>query len=203
MIDLNIELDEETKTYKLPTSWADVTVEQFMEIHKIDSELKEVDMMIELLKVLSGVDKEVSKQMGYTEFTELILNFEFLKTEVPAGKKDFIIIEGEEYFIKKDFSKILMGEIISIDTLMDGGDVTPVIPEILCIFLRKKTSKGNLEQFKNSMMDRVDMFKQISIEDVHNVFFYFSGGKNILTKDMKDSLGNPKNPQVKNPDSKG
>jgi hypothetical protein len=61
------------------------------------------------------------------------------------------------------------------------------MPEMLCIFLRKKDG-DKLESFKKGFMERAEAFKQVSIADVNDIFLFFSDGGNSSTNNMKESL---------------
>jgi hypothetical protein len=49
--------------------------------------------------------------------------------------------------------------------------------KLLCIFLRKKKENGKLESFKNSFMEREELFENVMISDVNNLFLFFLDGK--------------------------
>ena len=192
MIDLKIEVDDEVMEFTVPESWADVTVGQYVDSVNLNREgLSDIDLMIEMLSIFSNVDREISEMMDYESFNKLVMTFQFLEKEITNVVKDFVELDGETYFLKKDFESLTMGELISIEAIIAKyEDLTKAMPELLCIFLRKKTKKGKLEKFKTSMMGRAEMFKKVSIEEVHQIFFYFSDGKNISSGNMKDSLEN-------------
>ena len=190
MIDLKIEIDDEVMEFNIPESWAEVTVEQYIDSLKIDRDnLKEIDIMIELLGVFCDVDRDIVEQMPYDKFNELILVLSFTNEPIKEELADSVMVGEEEYFLKKDFTSLTMGEIISVEALIGSHeDLSMAIPELLCIFLRKKKENGKLEKFKSSFLKRADSFKKLSIESVHQVFFYFSDGKNLSLDNMKDSL---------------
>src|SRR5690606_2752505 len=88
---------------------------------------------------------------------------------------------------KKDFDSLNMGEMISINLVMDEnkGDITKALPRMMCILLRKKVN-GELESFRNSFMDRAEMFKDVIITDISNLLAFFLDGGNSSQKDTKE-----------------
>jgi len=194
MIDLKLEVEEDVwKTFGIPQSWSDVTVGQFIKQQSMVTEGKnDLEVLIELLSILSGMTMEESESMPDTIFMELINTFKFLSKPVDAELAESIKIGEDEYFIKKDFNSLNLAEIINVDVIMNEykNNLTEAMPKLLCIFLRKKNKKGNLEKMKTIHMDRKDIFKDISIQDVHNLFFCFSGGKSLSSVDMNHYLEN-------------
>ena len=70
-----------------------------------------------------------------------------------------------------------MGEVISIETLIGSTDnFIKVMDKLLCVFLRKKKENGKLEIFKNNMMERDVMFRQLPVSQVINIFSFFLDG---------------------------
>jgi hypothetical protein len=100
----------------------------------------------------------------------------------------------DKYYLKKDFSQLTMGEVISIDTIMAeaNGNIYKVMDKLLCIFLRKKKENGNLETFKPEFMERRWGFRDIKISKVFNLFSFFLTGNNILQNNTNPSLENQK-----------
>ena len=53
------------------------------------------------------------------------------------------------------------------------------MPQLLCIFLRKKKENGQLEKYKTSFMNRVEIFKKIKIDEINHIFNFFLTGRNL------------------------
>ena len=100
--------------------------------------------------------------------------------ETPLEEKEYLLVEGDKYYLKKDFSQLTLGEQASIEIILKkyDGKLENAISELLCIFLRKKRDNGKLEKFKNSFMGRSEMFNDVMIADVHNIFIFFLTGRN-------------------------
>lgn len=179
MIKVKIEVDDTPHNLELPTSWEEVTVEQFALMNGIVKEGKtDLQHSIEVLCVLLNLDVEIIYMLPIENFNELIEGIEFIKSPIEDAEVESIMVGDEEYYLKKDFNQLTMGETISVEFLLEkgGGNILSQLPEMLCIFLRKKKENGNLETFKNSFMKRAEQFKHISIVEVNRLFVFFSNG---------------------------
>jgi hypothetical protein len=189
MIDIKINIDGEENNFTIPESWSEVTVDQSARLYSLDRENKnEIQLIVEVVNIFSSIDEEIIYMLTPDQFGQLVETIKFINTEIKSELSDSIKIGDEEYFLKKDFQSLTMGEIISIETIMKGyGDNLPgAMAKLLCIFLRKKKENGNLETFKNSFMEREEMFKNVIITDVNNIFLFFLDGSNSSDNNMKD-----------------
>jgi hypothetical protein len=182
MIEINIELDDEVKQYQFPTSWSEVTIDQFGKLYSIDKEIhKGAFYTFELLHQLTGIDREVIEQIDYDSFTELVKNLAFVYQPIEEKKNQSVIVDGEEYFLYTEFNKYTAGEIISIETILQSSnnDIMKVMPQLLCIFLRKKKENGNLEKYKTTFMQRTEKFKTIKVDEINHIFSFFLTGRDL------------------------
>lgn len=193
MISVNIELEEGTKTYEFPTSWDDVTVEQFTKLfdgHKYtDNQLLG---SVRVMSILSGIDEETIMSMDVEDFKTLSTHLNFVGDEVGTSDVDYLELDGEKYYLYKDFNKMTTGEVITIELLMEKneGNIYKIMPELLCIFLRKKKKDGSFEKFNTSMMGRADKFKNIEISKIHHIFNFFSTGEALFNPNIQDFIPN-------------
>lgn len=180
MVKINIEVDDEVKEYEFPTEWSDVTVEQFKNLYSIDQNIHSgMFYTFEVLHQLTGIDREIIEQIDYDNFTELVKLLKFIYEPVTDNKLESINVDGEEYFLYYEFNKYTAGEIISIETILQSANqqVVKVMPELLCIFLRKKKPNGKLESYNTSFMNRVHKFKNIKIDQINHIFSFFLTGR--------------------------
>lgn len=193
MVKLNLEVEGEMKEFNIPSDWNDVTVGQYIKIHEVDRELlTEIEASVEIMSALTNIDEDTLFMMNPDDFKLLAEQLAFLNKEVEPNELTSITIDGDEYFVKDNFDKLSMGEIVSIELLIEqsNGKLIRKFPELLCIFLRKKKENGKLEGFRKSFMERAERFKQIKIADVNNLFLFFSNGENSSINNMKDYLEN-------------
>jgi hypothetical protein len=189
MINLIIEIDGEEHNFNVPTGWDEVTVKTAASLSAIKrTDRTEVDIMVEIISLLANIDTDLIYMLTSEQFAQVIEIVKFTTEEINGDLADSVMVDGEEYFLKKDFSQLTMGEIISIDTILgqSQNNIAPSMAKLLCIFLRKKKENGNIESFKNSFMERESLFEQVIISDVHNLFLFFLDGKNSSQNNMKD-----------------
>lgn len=190
MIQINVEVDEVIQPYTFPTSWSEVTVEQFANLYGIDKE-KYTGMFytFEVIHQLTGIDREIIELMDYQDFVELVKSLEFVFKPVENKQSESVIVDGEEYFVNSEFNKYTAGEIISLDVIINSsnGEFVKVMPQLLCIFLRKKKQNGELEKYKTSFMNRVESFKKIKIDEINHIFTFFLTGRASSPNNTVDS----------------
>ncbi len=192
-IELNI--DGEETTFNMSESWNEVTVDQASKLFAIDRTTKnELELVVTIVSILSKVDEDILYMMTQEQFLELSSLISFTNEEVVSDMAEVIVIDDTEYFLKKDFEVLTLGEIISIETIMkqSQNNLGESMSKLLCIFLRKKKANGKLESFKNDFMERETIFNQAIITDVNNIFLFFSDGSNLSKNNMKDYLENQK-----------
>jgi len=191
MVKLNFEIDDEIKTYDIPENWNEVSVEQFMAImalNDVKEDKNEIELSMGIISILTGLELEMVYMIPVDNFNQIQNVLKFTYEEVKADLKESVMVDGEEYFIKNDFNNLTMGEVISLETIL-GEHTNPYksFDRLLCIFLRKKTDKGNLETFKSTFMARAEAFKKITIADVYSLMVFFSDGGTSLDNNMKVS----------------
>lgn len=180
MINLELEIDEVLTKINIPTTWEEITVGQLESISQINMEgLNTLEQVVKIITTLTKADEDLIYMIPVEDFNLISEKLEFLKSEVKNTPADFVEVNGEQYWLKKDFDKLTMGESISIEALIEqsGGKLETALSKLLCIFLRKKKDNGKLETFKNSFIEREQMFKDIKVSDVYNLFVNFSNGR--------------------------
>ncbi len=203
MIEIKLNVDGQDSNFNIPEGWNEVTVDQASRLYSLDRENKnDLELMISIVNIFTGIDEEIIYMLTQEQFNILLNTIKFTNEEVKGELADSITIGEEQYFLKKDFNNLNMGEIISLETIIKQNEdnFPQAMAKLLCIFLRKKVMGNSgvevLETFKNNMMLREEMFKSIIITDVNNIFLFFLTGNNILQNDMKESLEN-QNPKTK------
>ena len=194
MIKVNLEIDDEVKEYTLPESWDEVNLDQFCRIWEFDKQdMTTVEFATRIVSSFTEIEEERLMEMNYTDFQKLCDILEFTRSEFkPDIDVDFIELGDDRYYLKKDFSQLTMGEVISIDTIMAdaNGNMYKVMDKLLCIFLRKKKDNGNLETFKTEFMERRWGFRDIKISKVFNLFSFFLNGNDLLQNNINPSSVN-------------
>jgi len=185
----NVEIKSNDQVFKftLPTSWDEVSVGDFMDIVKVnDNELlSDFTRDIQVIHIVSGISEEIINDMDYdSEYVPMLNELSFLKDEVPERSIEYVTINNDEYYLKKDFDNKTTGEVASFDLIFKKheNNLYTCMDQLLPLFLRKKDKEGKLERFNSDMMDRVSMFRdKVNVADVLSLFFYSSGGSKVST----------------------
>jgi hypothetical protein len=191
MIEVNIELEEETKTYEFPTSWDEVSVEQFAKIYTAsDTKYEGILGSVKVMSAISGIDENILMMMDINDFRNLADQLSFVNQDVPKQDVDCIEIDGEKYYLYSEFNKFTTGEIITIELLLEqgGGNIFPVMLELLCVFLRKKKEDGSFEKYNTNFMNRKDLFRNVPISQIFHIFAFFLTINNSSNKNIVDYL---------------
>ena len=190
MVSIEINLDGEEKQYQFPTTWREITIDIYQKIHQLEKPEDENNLMylFDLITVLSGIDKTILYQMDINQFQLIAEQLKFVYTPVEVVSVDYVEIEGEKYYLYKDYDKYNAGEIISIDTILrqTNYDYIKCMTDLLCVFLRKKV-EGKIEPFTTDLFNRKDLFKNLNISEVNNVLSFFLSGNDLLPTTIKDS----------------
>lgn len=189
MVNLNLTIDDEVKEFNIPESWDEVNVEQFGKLFSFNrEELTPIQLGVKTLNIFIGVDEETLMMLNYDDFINLINIVNFTNKDIETVKFESIDVNGDNYFIKDDFSQLTMGEVISIETLLQqsNGNLFNVMAKLLCIFLRKKKDNGKLESFKSEFLTREEIFKTLPISKIYGIFVFFLNGGTLLDPNMKE-----------------
>lgn len=194
MIKLNLTIDDQKKSFNIPTSWADVSIGQYENLSKLDKEKgkeNELQFAVDVLCSISDMTKDDAFMLPITETEKVFNNIDFVKKPIPESKKRFVEVDGIKYYFKDDYDKLTNGEVISLELLTKKyeGNIDAGMSEILCVFLRQKKENGKIEGFKSEFMERAEIFRdKISVADVYQLIVFFSNGKSELSKTIKGFL---------------
>lgn len=180
MKSLVIDIDDNRQVFDVPECWDEVSIQMYRRVSKVDKELNPTTYRIESIASLLGIDVEIVRMMSSSDFKQIEDTLSFLfDTEISKERNESIEINGETYWCYNDFKSLTMGEEETINILIEKskGDLITVYNEILCILLRKKKDNGKLETFKSEMMNRAEMFDNISINKIFGLMFFFSNSK--------------------------
>jgi hypothetical protein len=195
MVKLNLEIDDEVREFNIPENWDEVTIEQFINLFSFERQgMTELNIATRTINVFTGIDEDLLLMMNYNDFQQIIGVLQFTNKDMEPQVVDYVELDGEKYYLRKDFDKFTMGEIISIETILSSSEnnILKVMDKLLCIFLRKKKENGKFEPFKGEMMDRVELFRTAPVSKIHHIFNFFLDGGTLSTSNMKDFLENQK-----------
>lgn len=190
MIKLHINIDGVENYFEVPSSWSEVTVKMFDKIHNIERDgLSDLMLSIKTIAAITGVDEEIVGQLDFDSFGQLADALSFISEDIQTTEVEHIEVGDVKYYLKKDFDKLNVGEVASLELIMEKhkSNIVSAMPEMLCILLRQKKENGELESFKNEFMLRREIFEEVSIVDVNDLFVFFSDGGNSFPSNTQDS----------------
>ena len=174
---------------KLPKSWNEVTVNQWVELNSIDQyEYNSVFLhTLEAISILSDTDPEELEELSPEELIDLASQVSFIKRE-PSNKPK----QAVKGFMLKPLDALTLGEFIDLEHYVSQSVQNF---DILLSILYKKTKLdewGNLifEPYSYSIMSRKDTFRSVSINEVFGAVNNYVNYSNDF-KQRYENLFNP------------
>ena len=167
-----------SKEILIPTAWEDVTLNEFIELSKldIDSFDSHIDYYISMLGIFGNDDlNNILEFVKLTDVADIINQMAFMNTPPRNLDNKEVTIKGEVFRLIQNMNELTVGEYISIETLIEQGKLDSIssIPAILSVIL-----KPIGEEFDSNLVNaRMELFKnELSIEDVLGMSVFFSIG---------------------------
>jgi len=167
-----------SKEILIPTAWEDVTLNEFIELSKldIDSFDSHIDYYISMLGIFGNDDlNNILEFVKLTDVADIINQMAFMNTPPKNLDNKEVTIKGEVFKLIQNMNELTVGEYISIETLIEQGKLDSIssIPAILSVIL-----KPIGEKFDSNLVNaRMELFKdELSIEDVLGMSVFFSIG---------------------------
>jgi hypothetical protein len=180
------------RQYTLSTSWDDVTLDQYIQMGKlndstsresiIDSILGTELYSVKLFEIMSNAQLGELDDMILSEMNELMILLDFLTVMPELKPIEYVNVDGVDHTFKTDLNKITNGEYISIKTLQEtGGSQWDIIPMALAVLVRPsskvdglwKQDKFNIE----SLVPRSKQLLKIKATDLLGSYDFFLSGK--------------------------
>jgi hypothetical protein len=176
MTKLQLTIDGNLNSIDLPTGWDEINLSTYRKLLSMDQDLPEFTKNILTISIILGVDIEVVREMYKEDFDKIVEEIKFIfSEEIGTERYESIEVDGEEFFLYHDFTKLTMGEQESINILItkSNGNIMEVYNELLCLLLRKKDENGKLETFKSYMMERASLFDKVPISKINGLLVFF------------------------------
>jgi hypothetical protein len=169
----------------VPVCWEDVDVTTYARIQQISSKEYPTELAhtTELVKCLCNIDEVYS--LPISTFNTIAKEIGFISTPVPSEKKEEIVVDGELYRWVSNFNGLTVGEVISIEQVIDLEELTFSLATdvVAAILLRKVLPNGELEEFDSNLFnERRELFGRVPITDVNGMLGFFLLGGQTSTK---------------------
>jgi hypothetical protein len=174
---------------KLPKSWNEVTVNQWVELNSIDpNEFNSVFLhTLESLSILSDTDPEELEDLTPEELIDLASQVSFIKRE-PSNKPK----QAVKGFMLKPLDALTLGEFIDLEYYI--SQTTENFTLLLSILYKRwKTDEwGNVvfEPYSYSLVSRKEVFNEVSINEVFGAVNNYIAYSNDFKK-RYENLFNP------------
>ena len=172
---------------RVPTSWKDVTVNQYQALTEIkrESYKSELSHILAIIQVLCDIDDTLNLPLYVVnEISSLI---SFLSDDIKPKRKNEIEYLGKQYEWLKSFDSITVGEIISIELPIELEELTQVLSYdvVLAVMLREKGVEFDSDKFKENR----ELFGSMPITDVlGNILFFLNGGNDCSPRSKTYSV---------------
>ena len=211
---VKIKKEGKQETYNLIDSWADVTLEKWLDLStNEESKTKEAE---ETIAALSDMSKELIKQLSLRDAAVIMGKIAELQANENSSLKRIIEIEGIEYGFMPNLDEITLGEYADLETFIKNG-IEKHMPEVMAVLYRpvtQKTESGvyTIEAYGGDLTIRAEQMKKMSAEQVQSALVFFYHFVSVLSMTSQSSLiqalkeikmQSPQNPSEKNGDGSG
>lgn len=193
-----IKVTIQDKEFKLCDEWKDVTFGQYIDVLTIQqNDFEDLEKSIKIISALSDKPSQFEQelyQMDLDDLKELSDKMNWIN----SGFKDecdkvqpvqYFEIDGKKYTIKKQYNKLTLGEMVSIETVLKSATHNP--QEVaLAVLIREVDGDGNQKKFSDDFFYYVlnELKYKINLIEVYNYITFFLSGEKIHTKPSKGFL---------------
>lgn len=187
---IEVRIDE--KVFTLPGDWEEVTFKRFIGLISIqeDGMNSELEIFVKALTALSG-DLSFGaylNKMSIDDFNNLKEYFNWITEEFDSKKykseTNLFDIDGQKWKIKDNFSKLSVGEMVSLELMLKDKkmDLTPYEIAFGVLF-RRIDAQGNEVAFNADDMVNIilNYSDDIYVTDVISKLDFFLSGENAST----------------------
>lgn len=185
------------KEYSMVNNYQEMNLDKLMRFNALTKPKDENDLesFLGIISILCDSEPSELEDMNLTLLNELIENIGFLNGDIPKIEDDIVNIDGIDYILNKDMSKITMGEYSSIKMIQEssalsGGSDWSYVPKMLAILVRpgkkmihNETGKERWMQDKLDVEDleyRSELFRRkLMVPAVMSTVNFFLGMKKI------------------------
>jgi hypothetical protein len=176
---VKIKKEGEVKEFKLINSWADVTLETWLQLIDFETGTK-TEEATETIAALSDIPKKLVKELALSDVAIIMSKIGELQSKQDTKLKRIIEINGIEYGFHPDLDSISLGEYADIEQFIKNG-IDKQLPELMAVLYRPIKEKKNdiyiIDAYDGDIRLRAEEMKQMSAEQVQSalVFFYTLG----------------------------
>lgn len=170
-------------TYSMPNCWQEVNVETFQKLNLIDKTQDEIDLTLNIISTVSGIPFDQLEDIPATEYYKLKNVLKYLETDVKRDLKYRFTLDGIEYGLSHDVSKMTAREYLDADVITKNHEtIVDNLHLLLGVLYRpiiKITNPNDKLGFKlepyrtEDLEDRAKLFKKAPIDIAMSLLFFF------------------------------
>jgi|TARA_R110002051_G_scaffold13152_1_gene44456 hypothetical protein len=206
---VKIKKQGKVKSFKLISSWSDVTLEKWLKLVDFHNGTKSNEAL-ETIAELSNIPKDLISQLELRDIVVMMGSISELQAKQDSSLKRIIEIEGKRYGFHPNLDEITLGEYADLEQFIKLG-IEKHLPEIVAVLYRPIVEENNgvytIAAYDGDISIRAEEMKKMSAEQVQSalVFFYHFVSVLLMTsqsslttrlKEMKMQL--PQNPLARN-----
>ena len=206
---VKIKKEGKVKSFKLISSWSDVTLEKWLKLVDFHNGTKSNEAL-ETIAELSNIPKDLITQLELRDIVVMMGSISELQAKQDSSLKRIIEIEGKRYGFHPNLDEITLGEYADLEQFIKLG-IEKHLPEIVAVLYRPIVEEKNgvytIAAYDGDISIRAEEMKKMSAEQVQSalVFFYHFVSVLLMTsqsslttrlKEMKMQL--PQNPLARN-----
>lgn len=166
-----------TKTYEVPSTWLDITVNTFIDVYKLQQTFNEGDSqlsnLIKMFSLLINIEEEVLMNMDVAIFTQLKETIGFLYDSSDLSKvitTEKIRHKDKVLYVNTKFDNLTVQDMITIEGInKNQTDLVLSMVPLLAYLIKEKNEEGEL------VKTTVDC-GELRIIDVYSLIMVFSNG---------------------------
>ena len=189
-----IKLQIEGSEYELAREWSEISFAQYIEVVNINKDKwNDLEKAVKIIAHISNKPAECEQsilKLSKEDFEELASYFVWTNHPIDEFKseKDFLEIDGKKYKIKKDYNKLSLGEMISVETLIENNKNLDAFEVAFGVLLREVDEDGKEKEFNEDVfIDVIQNLKtKVMLLDIYNhISFFLSGVQISTTQNLK------------------
>ena len=180
---VKIKKGKKTKSYKVISSWSEVTLEKWLRLADLD-EVGASEEALGTITELSNIPKKLVKELSIGDVSAIMDRVGLLQHQANSSLKRIIEIEGVEYGFHPSLDRITLGEFADLETFLKMG-IQKHLPEVMAILYRPIVEKKNniytIEKYDGNIEIRTEVMKRMKAEEVQAALvFFWSFAKELL-----------------------
>jgi len=189
------------KTYKLISSWSEVTLEKWIKLAELEglSKSEEAKGVIELL---SDIPNTVINKLALADISTILNRVAYLQSNPDNGLKKVIKVDGEEYGFHPNLEDITLGEWADLEHYIKAG-IEKNLPHIMSILYRPIVERESdayiIKAYDGNIDVRAEKLKKMKAENVESCLVFFWHFVSALLVNIPLSLAKPEETQVVTP----